>query len=33
MNTDNVWKDDQVLIPAIIQDFNTKSVLMKSKDY
>ena len=28
MNTDNVWKDDQVLIPAIIQDFNTKSVLM-----
>ena len=28
MNTDNIWKDDQVLIPAIIQDFNTKSVLM-----
>ena len=28
MNTDDVWKDDQVLIPAIIQDSNTKSVLM-----
>lgn len=28
MNINDVWKDDQMLIPAIIQDFNTKSVLM-----
>lgn len=28
MSINNVWKDDQMLIPAIIQDFNTKSVLM-----
>ena len=28
MNINDVWKDDQVLIPAIIQDSNTKSVLM-----
>ena len=28
MNTEDVWKDNQVLIPAIIQDSNTKSVLM-----
>ena len=28
MNINNVWKDDQMLIPAIIQDSNTKSVLM-----
>ena len=28
MNINNIWKDDQMLIPAIIQDSNTKSVLM-----
>ena len=28
MNINDVWKDDQMLIPAIIQDSNTKSVLM-----
>ena len=28
MSINDVWKDDQMLIPAIIQDFNTKSVLM-----
>ena len=28
MNINNVWKDDEMLIPAIIQDANTKSVLM-----
>ncbi len=28
MNINNVWKDDQMLIPAIVQDSNTKSVLM-----
>ena len=28
MNINDVWKDNQMLIPAIIQDFNTKSVLM-----
>ena len=28
MNINDVWKDDQTLIPAIIQDSNTKLVLM-----
>ncbi len=28
MNINGAWKDDQMLIPAIVQDFNTKSVLM-----
>ena len=28
MNTDKVWTNEKVLIPAIIQDANTKSVLM-----
>ena len=28
MNINDVWKDDQMLIPSIIQDSNTKSVLM-----
>ena len=28
MNINDVWKDNQMLIPAIIQDSNTKSVLM-----
>tara|TARA_B100001027_G_scaffold143969_1_gene100374 strand:+ start:320 stop:904 length:585 start_codon:yes stop_codon:yes gene_type:complete len=28
MNINNVWKDDETLIPAIIQDSNTKLVLM-----
>lgn len=28
MNTDKVWTSEKVLIPAIIQDANTKSVLM-----
>ena len=28
MNINDVWKDDLILIPAIIQDSNTKSVLM-----
>ncbi|MBK97800.1 MAG: bifunctional phosphoribosyl-AMP cyclohydrolase/phosphoribosyl-ATP diphosphatase [Balneola sp.] len=28
MIADDVWKDNQMLIPAIIQDSNTKSVLM-----
>ena len=28
MSINDVWKDEQMLIPAIIQDFNTKSVLM-----
>ena len=28
MNIDNIWDDDQKLIPAIIQDKFTKDVLM-----
>ena len=28
MNINDVWKDEQMLIPSIIQDSNTKSVLM-----
>ena len=28
MSINDVWKDDQMLIPSIIQDSNTKSVLM-----
>ena len=31
MSINDVWKDDQMLIPSIIQDSNTKSVLIHSE--